>query len=217
VLLGAGAPDEPDPARHPVRGIDASHHQGEIDWPAVRAAGFRFAFLKASEGAEHRDRRFARNWSEAGAAGLARGAYHYFTFCADGARQARNFLAARQPLAGALPPVVDVELEGNCAGWTRLEDVRAELRRFLAAVEAAWGRRPILYLTAESLERIVAGHFDGHPLWLRALEGKPPDAGWLFWQYSDAGRVAGVRGRVDLNVFRGDADAFERLLGAAGR
>eukprot|EP01030_Chromulinospumella_sphaerica_P019884 gene19884-19787_t len=85
---------EPDPGRYPVRGIDVSHHQGTIDWTAVAADDVAFAYLKASEGGDHRDRTFAANWQAARAAGLKVGAYHFFTFCRPGADQARNFLAA---------------------------------------------------------------------------------------------------------------------------
>ena len=56
---------EPDPDRYPVRGIDVSHHQGAIDWTAVAADDVAFAYLKASEGGDHRDRRFAANWRAA--------------------------------------------------------------------------------------------------------------------------------------------------------
>ena len=83
----------PNSTRFPVRGIDVSHHQGDIDWHIVKAAGVDFAFIKASEGGDYRDREFARNWEEAGRAGIARGAYHFFTFCTAGLDQAHNFSA----------------------------------------------------------------------------------------------------------------------------
>jgi lysozyme len=59
----------PDPARYPIRGVDVSHHQGSIDWTQVAGDGVQFAYLKATEGRDHRDARFAANWSGAAAAG----------------------------------------------------------------------------------------------------------------------------------------------------
>ena len=56
----------PSAARFPIRGIDVSHHQGEIDWTAVKASRVEFAFIKASEGGDFRDREFARNWDNPG-------------------------------------------------------------------------------------------------------------------------------------------------------
>ena len=43
-------------------GIDVSAHQGEVDWEAVASDGIGFAYLKATEGGDFVDRRFADNW-----------------------------------------------------------------------------------------------------------------------------------------------------------
>ena len=43
-------------------GIDVSHYQGEVNWPAVAGAGVRFAFIKATDGIQDIDPRFAQNW-----------------------------------------------------------------------------------------------------------------------------------------------------------
>jgi lysozyme len=204
----------PDPGRFPVRGIDVSHHQGRIDWPAVRAAGIEFAFIKASEGGDHRDREFARNWQEASRAGVARGAYHFFTFCTPGPSQAENFTTLLLPDRGELPPIADVEFSGNCESWESIDRIRTELDAFLDAVAAAAGRRPMLYFTREAYLRVLEGRFDGYPTWPRSIIG-PPRARfgpWHFWQFADNGRVGGIQTLVDLNVFRGDRIEFQALL-----
>jgi lysozyme len=200
---------------YPVRGIDVSHHQGEIDWQALAGAKLRFAFIKATEGRDHRDTRFALNWQEADRAGLVRGAYHFFTFCSPGLAQAEHFLKVVPPTAGALPPAIDVEFAGNCRSWTAIDDIRRELTVFLGRIEEAWGRRPLLYLTSESDERIVAGHFDGYPIWIRNViwrphPEKPP---WLFWQFSDDGELPGIGTPVDMNVFHGSEEELTALAG----
>jgi hypothetical protein len=78
-----------------VIGVDVSNHQGEIDWSALAGSNVAFAYIKATEGGDFRDRRFQLNWDGAKRAGLARGAYHFFTQCRSGAEQARNFIATR--------------------------------------------------------------------------------------------------------------------------
>src|SRR5437016_13909496 len=83
--------NHPSLSRYPVRGIDVSHHQGPIDWDAVASDGVTFAYIKASEGGDYQDRRFKENWLGARHAGVLAGAYHFFTFCKDGAAQAENF------------------------------------------------------------------------------------------------------------------------------
>jgi len=45
-----------------VYGVDVSEHQGEIDWTRVAAAQVRFAYVKATEGADYTDSRFAASW-----------------------------------------------------------------------------------------------------------------------------------------------------------
>lgn len=205
----------PNPVRFPVRGIDVSHHQSAIDWPAVRSSAVDFAFIKATEGGDHRDREFAANWSGASAAGIARGAYHYFTFCTSGEAQARNFLGVLATSYGELPPAVDVEFAGNCRNWTSIDDIRTELRFFLAAVEARTGRRPLIYAPREAYARVIEGHFDDYGFWLRNVLREPRVAAWEYWQYADNGRVAGIPTLADLNVFRGSRDEFERSLSAA--
>jgi lysozyme len=208
----------PSRGSYPVRGVDVSHHQGAVDWAAVRAAGIHFAFIKASEGADHRDREFERNWSGARSAGVARGAYHFFTFCTPGEAQAAHFIATLGGSFGELPPVADVEFSGNCRKWESIEGIREELRAFLARIETAAGVRPLLYFTRDAHERILDGHFDAYPVWPRSVVLAPSRArfgAWLFWQFADNGRVPGVGTLVDLNVFRGSRGEFESLVRVA--
>lgn len=201
---------QPDRERFPLRGIDVSHHQAAIDWPAVARDDVAFVYLKASEGGDHRDRRFAENWRAARAAGIATGAYHFFTFCRGGAEQARNFIGAVPVAADALPPAVDLEFGGNCGKTPDDATLRRELDAYLQAVEQAYAKPALLYVTPEFL----AAYRQALPpraLWRRAIV-RAPDASapWVLWQYHNRARVAGIVGPVDLNVFDGDAAAFAR-------
>lgn len=206
----------PSIERYPVRGIDVSHHQGEIDWDALSGENLRFAFLKATEGADHADREYERNRDGARRAGIAYGSYHFFTFCTPGADQAEHFLARIGARPGALPPVADVEFSGNCRNWASLDAIRRELDVFLRRVEQVGGRRPLLYVTDDAVERILDGRFDGYALWRRDVFFRPAQDDWLFWQYAHNARLAGIRGPVDLNVFHADPDAFRILLDPEG-
>jgi lysozyme len=209
VLVGAGLGAaalfirfyEPDRGAYPVRGIDVSHHQKEIDWPKVARDDVAFAFIKASEGGDHRDTRFAANWKAAKAAGLKVGAYHFFTFCRPGADQARNFLGALGPDKGTLPAALDLEFGGNCGAVPAPAAMRAEIDSFLAPVERHTGRPVVLYVTPEFWDA-SRDHLPQRPLWVRSLFWRPPQAEWSIWQYHNAGTVDGISGRVDLNVVR---------------
>ena len=197
-------------AGYSVHGIDVSAYQGRIDWPTVARNRVRFAFIKASEGATLRDPRFARNWREARAAGVLRGAYHYFQPNRDGQLQADLF-ARTVPLApGDLPPVLDVE----AANFHDVAVLRREVARWLRLIEAHYGVRPILYSNHSFYQRHLAGHFDDYPLWLAHYEVERPSlprSKWIIWQHSDEAYVPGIRGVVDFNVFQGNFEALQAL------
>jgi len=194
----------PARALFPVQGIDVSHHQGRIDWGRVRRAGVDFAYIKATEGGDQRDPRFADNWRGARAAGLRAGAYHFFTLCRPGAEQAANFAAVVPATPDALPPVIDVELGGNCAARPTRTAVLAELTATLHGIERHSGKPAILYVTQEF--DTVYGISTALPrrLWLRSLF-VPPRYGardWTIWQASNIRHVDGISGWVDWNVIR---------------
>jgi lysozyme len=194
----------PSTSRYPVRGVDVSHHQGKIDWAKVRADGVSFAFIKASEGKDHVDTAFQRNWEAAKAAGVTRAAYHFFTFCSPGEAQADHFVTTVGGAFGELAPVVDVEFEGNCRNPPEDAQISAELAQFLAIVERASGKKPVLYFLRAARERILDARFDGYPTYPRSLFGAPDEQGWSYWQFADNGRVDGIRTLVDLDLFAGE-------------
>lgn len=187
-----------------VEGVDVSHWQGTIDWRAVRGAGIGFAFIKATEGGTFTDPAFAANWSAAGAAGVRRGAYHYFRPSVDAAAQAQNFLRVVQLGPGDLPAVLDVETSEGVASDALIRAVRT----WLETVERATGKRPIVYTYPDFWNRGVGGAVGTYPLWIATYGRDAPivPAGWsewTFWQYSSTGRVPGIAGDVDLDRFAG--------------
>ncbi len=198
----------------PVRGVDVSRHQEKIDWTTlVESSGISFAFIKASEGTDLQDRRFQQNWRETDGL-VPRGAYHFFTLCSSGEAQARNFLSTA-PLAGESPRAIDVEFAGNRTSWTSHEQIREQLRVFVEEVKTADGRPPVLYLTKSSFNRIVRGHFEDVPLWIREVVWRPSAddyPNFIFWQYAGNGRLKGVKTLIDLNVFMGSRTAFNDLV-----
>jgi lysozyme len=203
--------------RFPVRGGDVSHHQGAIDWPVLAGQDIRFVYIKATEGGDFKDSRFAENWQKARLAGLAVGAYHFFSPGKSGREQARNFIETVPGEADALPPVLDVECPAAPPGPER-EAVRARIAECLALLEEHYGRRPVIYATREAYDVFIKGAFSRYPLWIRSVFS-PPDSDalgrdWLIWQYSCRGRLAGYAGReryIDLNVFNGGEDSFLRF------
>ncbi|UPT75382.1 MAG: hypothetical protein M0D55_06750 [Elusimicrobiota bacterium] len=214
----AGLP-APGPAAFPVRGVDVSFYQGDIQWEKVAASGIAFAFIKATQNVDHVDAKFARNWEAAGAAGLARGAYHFYSLCKDGGAQAANFIARVPRDPRALAEIVDVELSGDCARAPSKEEFLAQFAVFVARLEAAYGRLPMIYTNKQVYERYLKEVAGRHKIWIADPHGAapetPPGLAWTFWQYSFRGRVDGIEGDVDLNAFNGTREQFAGLVPSA--
>lgn len=193
-----------------VHGIDVSHYQKHIDWQAIAAQQVEFAFVKATEGETMQDTLFCKNWSEIKDAGIKRGAYHFFRPTASPETQAWNFLAAVNLEDGDLIPVLDVEvLDGVSA-----EALRNGVRAWLQIVEEFYKIRPIIYTNQKFFNQYLAGHFQYYPIWIaRYSSWRKPclEAGhrWDFWQYGNRGRLHGIAGDVDFNVFRGNREELE--------
>ena len=197
------------------QGVDVSAHQGPIDWRTLSAT-VRFAYIKATEGADYVDPRFAFNWSEAKRVGLAHGAYHYFTLCRTGAQQAKNFLDTVPRDAGTMPLAVDLEHMGVCRRGPTLADPAREIHAFLDIVQKRTGARPILY-TSQEFHDAHLTDFRGERFWIRSLVTPPAfrQREWVLWQYHNMARRRGISGPVDLDAFRGDERAFQRFRGGA--
>jgi lysozyme len=192
------------PELHPGEryGIDVSHHQGRIEWDRVGQDDIAFAYIKATEGGDFVDDRFVENWRGAEAAGLQRGAYHFFTLCTGGVQQAQNFQRVVPEDRDSLPPAVDLELAGNCRARPSRASVERELLAFLTLVERESGRTVVLYVGDDFEGRYAVRETLGRPLWHRRFLRRPDVDGWVIWQISGFGEVDGVRGRVDLDISR---------------
>jgi lysozyme len=201
-----------------VHGVDVSRWQGEIDWQTLRAQGANFTFIKATDGGDHLDPMFKRNWRAAHEAGLRRGAYHFFYWCRSAAEQARWFIRNVPREKNALPPVLDVEWNSDsaCKAIPSPAQVQEKMRVFISMVERHYGQRPIIYTAPGFYHDNLEGAFLDYPFWLRSVAQHPSkvfeDRKWLFWQYSGSGLSQGVDGKIDLNVFNGSADAWYRWV-----
>lgn len=183
-------------------GVDVSHHQGPIDWPAVADDGIAFAYIKATEGATFVDERFAENWAGAAAAGLDWGAYHFFTLCRTGREQAENLLSTMPLDEPMLRPAIDLELAGNCASRPDQAWVDAQIDTFVEIVESATGQQVLLYLGPAFDARYGVTDRLDRPLWHRRLLFRPDRDDWWIWQFHFRASVDGIDGGVDLNVMR---------------
>lgn len=203
----------PNPQRFPIQGIDVSHHQHNIEWHKLDTQQTRFVYIKATEGGDFVDPLFQKNWQQAQALGLPVGAYHYFSFCRNGHKQAQNFIRTVPKLATNLPPVIDLE-PGMCQGKpVEVAWVRQELQSLLTALQQHYAKPPLLYLTRETYELYVKDTLPSVPLWVRDIYQYPSwvaNDAWVLWQYNSRAHLAGIPTYVDRNVFNGNAMQFNQ-------
>lgn len=203
-----------DARRKVIQGIDVSRWQGEIDWNKVKDAGTRFAFIKATEGGDHLDPSFKRNWAEAKKAGVPRGAYHFVWWCRPAKDQVRWLKRHIPRDPDALPPVLDVEWQNGsqCTRKVSREQALAKMREMLHALHQHTGKKPIIYTDINFHEDILEGAFNEYPYWLRStaapLKHRYKREKWEFWQFTTTGRVPGITGDVDRNAFFGSEREF---------
>jgi len=201
--------------RYPVHGIDISRWQGDIDWSAVKAAGTRFVYMKATEGGDHVDPAFQRNWEGARRAGIPRGAYHFVYWCRPAHEQAIWFKQQIPADPDALPPVLDVEWNGHsrtCPKKIDPELAREKIQLMLTELEQLTGKKPVIYTDITFHKDVLEGQFNDYPYWIRSTAAVPEaryvDRPWAFWQFTTTGRVPGIRGDVDRNAFFGNEGQF---------
>ena len=214
-----------------VPGIDVSYWNAGIDWPKVRAAGQRFVFVKATEADYYRDPTFDDNWFGAKSAGLLRGAYHFFRCNVDAKKQANYYIDYVRTLKddGELPPVLDLESNDG----QKKEKIVPAVKIWLDRVEAAFGKKPIIYSGQYFLQDFLSEAGGGppawakdYPLWLaqypnQYVEGMQPYLPkgwykWTIWQYSEKGKLNGFGNNVsvDLNLFNGTLEDLYKFAGA---
>ncbi len=208
------------PKKYAVHGVDVSRWLGDIDWPKLRTQGANFAYIKATDGGDHLDPMFKTNWRRAKEAGIRRGAYHFFYWCRTAGEQADWFIRNVPRDPDALPPVIDVEYNGesSCRFKLSAEKAREKMQVFMDRLERHYGKRPVIYTAPDFYKDNLRGHFADYPFWLRAVAAHPskvyPGRKWLFWQYSGSGLSHGVKEKIDLNVFSGSEGDWHQWLNA---
>ena len=215
LYLGIVHINNPSKAKYPVNGVDVSAYQGQVDWDTLSSQDIDFAYIKATEGSTFKDSCFEYNWKEAGETDLRIGAYHFFSFESSGEKQAANFIDSVDVIPMMLPPVIDVEYYGKYQNEDDIDvdEIRAELRNMINILKEEYGVNPVLYVSEETYNTIVAQEFSDCDIWYRSVYGKiDGDLDWTFWQYSNRHRLNGYEGEepfIDMNVFYGTKEEFE--------
>ncbi len=206
----------PIPSKYTVHGIDISRYQNIINWKEVKkmkvdSVKIDFVFIKATEGKTRIDRYFAENWKNASDQKLIRGAYHFYRPQINSKLQAENFISNVKLEKGDLPPVLDIE---RLAQGYHIDNTVRGIKNWLKIIEDYYQIKPIIYTNIDYYNKYLAGKgMDDYPLWIAHYYEKKIiiNQKWHFWQHNDKGKVNGISGEVDFNVFNGNLDELKAL------
>lgn len=210
------------PEGYEIHGIDISHYQGKIDWEQLKNAMIegcpvRFVIIKSTEGASRLDDHFRENFNQVRDYGFIRGVYHFWSNKSSAREQAYYFLDKVHLTEGDLPPVLDIE---HKPADKSVDDFQRDVLTWLHIVEDKYHAKPIIYTYYKFKEKYLSSPvFDDYPYWIAhyyvdkvQYQGK-----WKFWQHTDAGKLPGIKGYVDFNIYNGSFYDLRKLcIGSKG-
>ncbi len=186
-------------------GIDVSEFQGDINFKEVKSEGIEVVYIRSSAGNSYVDANFERNYREAKANNLKIGVYHYVTArTVEEAHEQAVFFA--HVLAGKeIDCLLAMDFE-RFPGLNR-EEINAISKEFLETVERLTNKKTIVYSDVyNAKETFLRDIYENYPLWLAEYGVERPEVAnprdYLGWQYTDRGRVKGIRGDVDRDIFK---------------
>ena len=204
------------PEGYEIHGIDISHYQGKIDWEQLKNAMIkgcpvRFVIIKSTEGSSRLDENFRENFNQARVFGFIRGVYHFWSNKSTAREQAYYFLDQVHLTDGDLPPVLDIE---HKPADKSVEDFQRDVLTWLHIVEDKYHVKPIIYTYYKFKEQYLSAPvFDDYPYWIAhyyvdkvQYKGK-----WKFWQHTDVGKLPGIKGYVDFNIYNGSYYELKQL------
>lgn len=185
-------------------GIDVSEWQGEINWAEVKASGIEIVYIRASEGNNYIDPDAIRNYNGAKENGLKVGFYHYLTArtVEEAAEQAEFFVSVIKGLNVDCRLAMDFEKFYGLS----LAEINSISKVFLEEVETLSKKKVIIYSDAYNAARTFSESLAlNYPIWVADYYvSEPADGKWSVWdgfQYTDEGRIEGIEGYVDRDLF----------------
>ena len=199
-----------------MKGIDIYNGTKTVDFAKVKAAGYEFAMIKASEGHTLADASLSRNLTEAAKAGLHTGVYHWFwgRSTEETQQEIDFFLQRVRGCKMEMPVALDVE-QKELAGLGR-DKLTAYIKQWLDGVKAA-GYFPIVYANKSWLnDYIDMTKLLEYDIWIaqyfdRITYTGPGNIG--MWQYTSTGKVPGVKGNCDIDTCYRDYPSIIRAGG----
>ena len=189
-------------------GIDVSEWQGSIDFTEVKSSGIDIVYIRTGEGSDYVDEYFHTNYTNAKAADLKIGFYHYVTATTtdEAVTQAKFFASLVKDLDYECMSAIDYESFGDLDTTT----INAIALTYLQTATEETGKDMIIYSDTSNATNTWDSSLTSYPLWVAEYDVSEPAANgnwssWVGFQYSDSGTVSGIdTGSVDLDYFTPD-------------
>lgn len=184
------------------KGIDISHHNGDIDFTKVKAAGIQVVYMKATEGTTYVDNYLGTYYNGAKNAGLKTGFYHFLVGTSSPETQAQNFYNNIKDKQSDLKPVLDVETDGF--------DVMDYTLRFINEFKKISNMDICIYTYSDfinNLDNRLAKYTLWEANYYTSFSNLPSNNIWnstAGHQYTDQGAINGINTQVDLDEFTND-------------
>ncbi len=201
----------------PLRGIDVSDWQRDINWKTVKDSGIQFAMIRSgwSTGIDgnETDRKFHQNVKNAKSVGMPIGIYHYsYAKTVEEAREeAKYCLSIIKGYKFEYPIVFDIEEPRmEKLGKRTLTDM---VKAFCDTIESA-GYYAAFYANPNWLDNLLYSDelLNRYDFWLAHWGVDSPSRKCGIWQYTSEGSVPGIVGNVDLDYAYKDYPTIMRNL-----
>ena len=189
------------------KGIDVSSWQGKPDWTKVKKSGVEFAILRIHQ-KNGPDTSFEHNYKGCKANAILTGGYKY-SYALTPAQALEEAEDTLSVLAGrGLDFPVFYDLEWNSQRKLGSVAIEKIAETFLNRIKKA-GYKVGVYCNMDWYQKVLTEKLRKYDLWIARYpaddngtiqERLRPDIG-VGWQHSSKGKVSGISGNVDMNVF----------------
>lgn len=193
-----------------LKGIDVSSWQGKPDWPKVSNSGVKFAILRIHQKSGV-DTSFEHNYKGCKSNGILIGGYKYSyaLTSAQAIEEAENVISVLGGRGLDFPVFYDLEWsQQRSLGKQAIENIAVA---FLTRIKKA-GYKVGIYCNLDWYNNVLTDALKQYDCWIARYpasdngsvqERLRPNVG-VGWQYSSKGKVSGISGNVDMDVFYKD-------------
>ena len=195
----------PSRDEYATQGIMISDANDEANWEQLRNTGVDFAYMRATNGIDQRDKKYSEHLAGAKEAGVRFGAVHEFDTCRLAKDQGTLFITTVPRDENALPPAIRLDFSTTCTSKLNRSALISELATIINQINTHVGKPPMLYLSKTFEEEYQLGKaFPNISLWVEGTFFLPEYTArpWIMWTANTGREIDGIDGSVGWIVVR---------------